>query len=126
MSLLLRQSGFTLLEMVFAMALFAIGLLGVCQMTSGLMSNNAAARNRADATRLAQSTLETLGQVGYSEIAGSMEKDFDAAGVPGGGVFQREVTVAEKAAPARKEVTVTISWRYRGAHRVVLKTIFVP
>lgn len=121
-----RQGGFTLLEMIIAMGLFATGILGLCLMSSGLMDNNTSARNRADATQLARSKLEALFQVQYSEIADGLEEDLDASGVSDGGVFQRKVAVVEKGSPARKEVTVTVSWQSKGGHRVVLKTVLAP
>ena len=126
MNALSGQNGFSLLEMVIAMGLFAIGLMGLALMTSGLMSNNATARNRADATRLSQNKLEALGSGAYSEIGYSLETDIDALGISGNGVFQREVAVAEKSGPVRKEVTVTVSWEGEGTHRVVLKAVFAP
>lgn len=119
-------SGFTLLELVFAMALFAVGLLGLTMMTSGLMSNNAAAHRRAIATQLGQNKLETLRGYDYSEISGSLELNMDASDNSGGGIFRREVAVEEKAAPVCKEVTVTVSWEAKGEHEVVLKTVFAP
>jgi prepilin-type N-terminal cleavage/methylation domain-containing protein len=119
-----RQSGFTLLEMIIAMGLFAVGIMGFYRMTSGLMENNASARNRADATHLCRSKLETLGRGDYSEIVGGVEEKLDASGVSGRGVFKREVAVDENRAPAYKEVTVTVSWEAKGGHRVVLKTVF--
>jgi len=121
-----RQGGFTLVEMVIAMGLFAIGILGLCLMSSGLMENNTSARNRAGATQLARNKLEALFQDKYDEIADSIEENLDGAGVSGGGVFRREVTVEENGAPVCKEVTVTVSWQVKGAHRVVLKTVVAP
>lgn len=121
-----RQDGFTLLEMVIAMGLFAVGILGLCRMSSGLMVNNASARNRTDATQLARNKLETLFQGEYAEISGSIEENLDASGVSGGGVFRREVAVAENESPACKVVTVAVSWQIQGEHRVVLKTVIAP
>jgi prepilin-type N-terminal cleavage/methylation domain-containing protein len=126
MSSFYRQGGFTLMELVIAMGLFAVGMLGLCLITSGLMENNSSARNRADATLLGQNKLETLGRGEYSEITDSLEEHLDAPGGSGGGVFRREVVVAEKTSPACKEVAVTVSWQSNGAHRVVLKTVYAP
>jgi len=121
-----REDGFTLMEMVIAMGLFAVGLMGLSLMSSGLWSSNLSARRQAVAVQLAGNKLEMLGQCDYSEITGSLEENLDASGVPGSGVFERAVAVEEKAAPARKEVTVTMSWRLKGVHRVVVKTILAP
>lgn len=121
-----RQDGFTLLEMVIAMGLFATGLLGLCLMASGFMGSNGAARNRADATQLARNKLEALSQDPYSEIVDSLEENIDSSGDSGTGVFQRKVAVEEKESPACKVVTVTVKWQSKGAHRVVLKTVFAP
>jgi prepilin-type N-terminal cleavage/methylation domain-containing protein len=126
MTPLVRQDGFTLLEMVIAMGLFAIGMLGLCLMTSGLMDSNTSARNRADATRLAQSKLETLGRGEYSEIVDGLEMHLDGTGVSGDGLFQREVSVTEKSSPKCKEVAVMVSWEDKGGRWVELKTVFAP
>lgn len=121
-----KQSGFTLMEMVVAMGIFAVGMLGACLMASGLINSNASARNRADATQLAQNKLETLGRGEYSVIVDDLEENIDAAGVSGSGIFQREVVVVEKASPRCKEVMVKVSWQAKGSHRVELKTVFAP
>lgn len=120
------QRGFTLLEIVIAIGLFSIGLLGMCSMLSGFMNSNTTARHRTDATTLAHSQMETLVRNGYTEISDSIEENLNSSGVPGEGVFQREVAVVQKTDPVCKEVTVTVSWRFKGDHRVVLKTILAP
>lgn len=121
-----RQGGFTLLEMIIAMGLFAVGIMGVCLMASGLIQSNASARNQADAAQLARSLLETFGHGDYSGIVNGLEEDLDASGVLGSGVFRREVAVEESVTPAFKEVTVTVSWEVKGVHRVELMTVFAP
>jgi type IV pilus assembly protein PilV len=123
MTAIFRQSGFTLLELVIAMALFTIGLMGLMLMSSGLMTHNMSSRQRAIATQLAQNKLEMLSRSEYTDITDSLEQNLDVSGVSGGGVFEREVVVEEKAGPACKEVAVIVSWRSRGEHRVVVKTI---
>lgn len=114
------------MEVVIALGLFAVGLMGIVLMSSGLLRDNQASRHRSAAVRLAGSKLETLGQRAYGDIADGVEEDVDTVGISGPGIFKREVTVEEKSGPARKEVTVTVSWRVNGEHRVVLGTIFSP
>ncbi len=126
MSRMIHQNGFTLVELVVAMGLFAVGLMGLCLMTSGLMNCNMMARQRDSAARLAQNALEKLSQSDYTEIDASLEENLDAAENSGSGVFRREVAVEEKTDPECKVVTVTVSWRAGGIHKVVLRTIFGP
>jgi prepilin-type N-terminal cleavage/methylation domain-containing protein len=119
----LKQDGFTLLELVIAMGLFASGLLGLTLLTSCLMANNMTARHHAVATQLAQNKIEMLRQNAYSGIVDGTEPKVDASGSSGSGVFSRAVTVEENEDPAFKQVTVTVSWRLKGEHRVVLSSI---
>jgi prepilin-type N-terminal cleavage/methylation domain-containing protein len=121
-----QQSGFTLMETVVAMGVFAVGLMGLAMMTSGLMSNNSIAHQRAVATQLAQNKMEMLGREEYEEIAGSLEEKLDASDTSGSGVFSREVSVEERTDPVCKEVTVKVLWEAKGKRRVVLRTIFAP
>jgi hypothetical protein len=111
------------MEMVVAMGLFAVGLMGLALMSNGLLASNLSARQRAVAIQLAENKLEMLGRSDYSGISGSLEEQLE---VPGGGVFERKIVVEEETAPFRKEVMVTVSWRLKGEHRVVVKTILAP
>ena len=118
-----RQDGFTLLEIVIAMGLFATGLLGLVLLTSGLMTNNMNARHHATAIQLARNKIEMLRQNPYSEVADGIELKVDASGNSGSGIFRREVEVEENVDPALKQVVVTVSWQSRGEHRVTLHSI---
>ncbi len=119
----LKPDGFTLLELVIAMGLFATGLLGLILLTSGLVDNNMAARYYAAATQLARNKIEMLRKNDYSQIVDDMESTVAVPGDVGGKIFSREVTVEENDDPAFKEITVTVSWRSRGEHRVTLCSI---
>lgn len=121
-----QQCGFTLMETVVAMGVFAVGIMGLALMTSGLMSSNSIAHQRAVATQLAQNKMEMLSRDEYAEIAGSLEEKLDASGTSDDGVFCREVSVEERTAPVCKEVTVKVLWEAKGKRQVVLRTIFAP
>lgn len=119
----LKQDGFTLLELVIALGLFASGLLGLMILTSGLMTHNMTARHHDAAIQLARNKFEMLHQQTYTEIVDDMEPAVNASGDSDSGMFSREVTVKESDDPAYKLVTVTVSWRSRGEHKVVLSSI---
>lgn len=123
MSASLEQDGFTLLELVIALGLFASGLLGLTILTSGLVTHNMIARHHAAAIQLAQNKFEMLRQKAYAEIVDSMEPEENASGDSGGGIFSREVTVEENDDPTYKLVTVTVSWCLNGEHQVALSSI---
>ena len=119
----LEQDGFTLLELVIALGLFASGLLGLTILTSGLMAHNMTARHHAAAIQLAQNKFEMFRQKAYAEIVDGVEPEVNASGDSGGGIFSRVVTVEENDDPAYKLVTVTVSWCLKGEHQVALSSI---
>jgi Tfp pilus assembly protein PilV len=114
------------MEMVIAMGLFGVGLMGLSMMSSGLSTSNLSVRRQTMAIQLAENKLEMLAQGDYSEITDGLEEEIEASEATGNGVFKRTVVVEEITAPLRKEVTVTVSWRVKGRHRVVMKTAFAP
>lgn len=70
------SSGFSLIEVLVAMALFAIGVLALAQMQIVSMSGNTASRRITGAATLAESKLEELKSLSYSN-ADLTDKDAD-------------------------------------------------
>ncbi len=60
------NKGFTLIEILIAMAVFAIGILAVGSMQISAIDNNASARTRSEATVLAADKFEDLMSLNYS------------------------------------------------------------
>lgn len=119
----LQQDGFTIMELVIAMGLFAVGLLGMAMLTSGLITHNLTARHHSIAIQLARNRIEAFRQDSYSEIVDGTELKVNASGDSGEGIFSRVVEVEENDGPAYKQVTVTVSWQIKGTHSVTLCSI---
>jgi prepilin-type N-terminal cleavage/methylation domain-containing protein len=125
-----RQSGFTLIEVLLALTVLAIGTLALSSLQLWLDHGTAVARQRSDAVRLAQTQLEQLrsfdrlssasGHLAHADIAGG--SDAPAAAIDAG--FERRWTVAQ---PSRfeKRVVVEVDWtdRHGQLQRARLSTL---
>lgn len=125
----MRQSGFTLLEVVVAVAIAGLALIGLFQAgTDGLFAADTAARAE-EAVQRAQSHLAAIGR-DAALIQG------DTSGDDGGGyrwrllvqpAMQRRGVGADGVTPTATilfSVEVSILWRSRGHERaVVLRTL---
>jgi len=62
-----NQNGFTLIEVMTAMAIFAIGILGVAKMQLLAIEGNSNARGLTEASNLAQNKMEELISLAYDD-----------------------------------------------------------
>lgn len=92
------QKGFSLLEVLIAISIMAIGLLALCQMQIKAIQGNAFSGKTTDATTLAQDTLERLMTLDYTDA------DLTAGSHPPGS--QAQISGTQQVA----NVTYTISW----------------
>lgn len=60
-----NNRGFTLLEVLFALAIFSIGILAIASMQISSINGNSAARMQTEATTLATARLEQLSALPY-------------------------------------------------------------
>ncbi len=67
--LLSHKGGFTLIEVLMAMAIVSIGLLGTAVLTMGIMSSNKSSAAVTTATTLAQGQLEEIRNEGFGTAA---------------------------------------------------------
>ncbi|HEU4344876.1 MAG TPA: prepilin-type N-terminal cleavage/methylation domain-containing protein [Candidatus Binatia bacterium] len=120
------QGGFTLIEMLVAVLVLTIGLLGTAGLTAQVVQGNFFSKNITSATVIAQTQLESVQNKGY---AGATTASFSsaAASVNMGGVsFSRTTTIAENSpASNMKTVTVTVTWNENNnvGRAVTLETI---
>ena len=122
------QRGISLIEALVAMAVMAFGLLGVMGMQSTLRTNSDVSRQRSEAVRIAQETIESnraysvlaaaSGSWSYAQIASAAEAAASANNLNTS--FLQTLTVNlypavgdEDKLAAHKSVTVDVTWRDR-------------
>tara|TARA_B100000315_G_scaffold105559_1_gene96789 strand:+ start:2521 stop:3006 length:486 start_codon:yes stop_codon:yes gene_type:complete len=116
------SGGFSLVEVVIAIGLFAIVLLGGAALLKTTIQANVANRNLATATFLGQDKVEYLKAVPFSHpdlveiFHADLNNPMDANGDVGG-VFVREWTVSGSnpdldGINQLKTITVTVSWSW--------------
>jgi type IV pilus assembly protein PilV len=119
MTTLGQKSGFTLMEVLVAMLLLTIGLLGVANLTIGVIKGNSYSKNVTTATVVAQQQIEQAQRIGYTNansLAGT------ATVAMGGTSFTRTTTVTNSSPAANmKTVTVSAAWN-PGNNSVSLNT----
>jgi prepilin-type N-terminal cleavage/methylation domain-containing protein len=115
--------GFTLIEIMVAITLLSVGLLGMAGLTVGIMRGNALSSEVTTATALAQAKMEDFKRVGYSGATEITEDYNSIAGYP---LFKRD-TVIDVDTPdlGMKTVTITVSWD-SDASSIAVETILTP
>jgi prepilin-type N-terminal cleavage/methylation domain-containing protein len=113
------ESGFTLIEMLQAVALSAIGLLALSSLTVGTIHANAKARRITTAATLGQAKMEEIRNLNFTEIVDGSDEVTDTE-VPYSRTWEVCVNCPISGA---KEVTLTVHWTDQGTQSVTLETI---
>ena len=115
--------GFTLIEVMVAITLLSIGLLGMAGLTVGITRGNRLSSEVTTATALAQAKMEDIKRVGYSGATEITEDYNSIAGYP---LFKRD-TVVDVDTPdlGMKTVAITVSWD-SDASSIAVETILTP
>jgi hypothetical protein len=121
------HDGFTFNEVLLAMNLVVLGVLGYSAGTGNLIRWNSASRDYAVAVNLAQDKLEQIkAQKNWTDVnncPASGDHDIAATGEPGGR-YNRCWVIADSPLGAElKEITVTVSWPGRESREVTLTTL---
>lgn len=118
-----QESGFTLLEVLIAMVVLTIGLLGLTGLTIGVMRGSSFSQNVSTATVIAKQRLEDIQRVGYTSTNTTTFPSASENVTMGGVTFARQTTISDSTPAANmKTVTVTVSWNV-GTNSVALNTI---
>jgi len=117
------ECGFTLLEVLVAMVILAVGLLGMASLSIGIIKGNAFSKEISSATTCAREKLEDVERLGFSdtpatnttvtESYNSMTEYAD---------YKREtITTVNTPVTDMKTITITVYWD-SDSHQVQLKT----
>ena len=116
-----RNNGFTLVEVLIAILILAVGLLGMASLTVAIIKGNKLSIDLTAATTLAQDKMEDLRRQGYSDVTteskGPCASPYSQ--------YERKVEVStDDPAAGMKTITVTAYWQSAiREHSVELKTI---
>lgn len=118
-----RESGMTLVEVMFAITIFAIGILAAALMLGNSLTYSASAQRTTEASEIAQHRLEMLLSAPY------LHADLDAATNPHGPVTVGDYSLTWKVAqdvpmPQLKTIRLSVAWKEHGeVKRLVVDAI---
>ncbi|MEE8075407.1 MAG: prepilin-type N-terminal cleavage/methylation domain-containing protein [Candidatus Binatia bacterium] len=125
--LIRREDGFTLNEILVALTLISIGILGFSLNTMSIIRGSYISKNVTTATYLAQDKIEQLKSLAtltdVDNCADPPEKEITAAGTPGG-IYDRCWTIEGSPLGAGlRVITAIVRWRDYLSHKVTLATL---
>ena len=113
---MIKNEGFTLIEVVVTLLILTVGLLGMAALTVSVIQGNAQSNKITTATTLAQDKLEEMKTIGYP-VADNPDPEETIDG------YSRVTEVAENTPNSQTStVTVTVNWDSNN-HSVALSTI---
>ena len=118
------DDGFTMMEVLIAIVLLTVGLLGMAALTTGIINGNTHSRRLTTATTLAQDKIEDVRRLGSSNMPSAdttTTEDYNTkTNYP---LFKRTTATADNSpASNMKTITITVYWD-SDSHSVSLQTI---
>jgi len=118
-----KENGFSLIEMLIAMSVLAIGMLAAASLQYSTVRNNTTGNTATQANSLAKAQLEMLKNQDIKSTALAVgdyvdPTPIDANGNPGG-IYNRSWRIDQLGTSARR-IRVTIEWTKFGRSRQVI------
>jgi prepilin-type N-terminal cleavage/methylation domain-containing protein len=120
------DAGYSLIEVLIAMAIFSIGILAVATMIQSTADNTTRGNVLTQATMLARDKIEELKRItDVATLVDGAEDNIDAAGSPGG-IYRREWDISNGPTADSRKIVVTVSWtRENQTRSVALTTLHI-
>lgn len=119
--------GFTIIEVLIAIVILSIALLGMAGLTMGIMTGNDHSKQLTTATTLAQDKMEEIRRLGYSAMPSAdtaTTEDYNS--ISSYPLYKRvTATTVNSPSSGMKTITVTVYWN-SDARSSELKTILAP
>lgn len=115
-----KEGGFSLIEVLISLTIFSVGLLAVAGMQITSIKGNFSSGNVTNATVLAQSKLEDLKSLSYTDA--NLTSGQHSEGAISGSIFSMFYDVVDITS-TMKAITVTVQWKDTGDHSISLSTI---
>lgn len=115
------EAGFTLIEVMIALTLTAVAVLGLIAMYASSMKASGFSRHQAEAAALAQEKVEQLRSGPAGSIGSGSDVNLDPIGSAGTGIYTRKYSQTADSSGAYDDILVTVSWSDDGtAHHVTV------
>jgi prepilin-type N-terminal cleavage/methylation domain-containing protein len=120
------RKGFTLVEVMIAVFVLTVALLGLISVTVMIIKGNDFSRRMTTATTLAKDKIEQVKKAPYNTISAGTTTDYlniDSSTGTTGAYFTRILTVVDNTSTTNmKTVQVVVNWNWGGTRNVTLRT----
>lgn len=108
-----NDNGFTLIEVLVAIVILSVGLLGMASLTIGIINGNKLSNDLTMATTLAQDRMEDIRRLGYSGTSATTTTTTENYNsITGYEAYKRETeTTVNSPVTGMKTITVTVYWK---------------
>jgi len=106
------EAGFTLIEVLIGISIFAIGILAVARMQMFTVRNTTVGNITSQATMLAHQKMEEIKTTPFADLVNEVENNIDERG-NAGGIFNRTTTITTPAGGLGahvRQVDVQVQW----------------